>query len=197
VAKMPCKTCSYQRRAQCGVKTRTFLFARLRLNVKPLSFLILLTPGCRPASPAPATIEDIQYAAVAIDLDTANLREDTRSVDNTPVDASTTVIRFRTGRKLRKVVARIYDDAGFTHDTFYLHNGLPFLVVTHFIWFADKFSQRVTHTLTDSLYYAHATLLRSMSVDSPGVYPLERHLSTPFDSVTARLQKYLDLKPRR
>lgn len=107
------------------------------------------------------------------------------------------MVRFRTGRTLRKVLARVYDDVGQTRHVYYLHDGLPFLVVTHFIWFADPFSHRVVHTLTDSLYYGQGRLLRSMSVDSPAVSPLERQLSTPLDSVTDRLHKFLALEPSR
>jgi hypothetical protein len=105
------------------------------------------------------------------------------------------VVRFRTGRKLRKVVATVYNDDGQTRQVYYLHNGRPFLVVTQFVWFADPFRHRVDHMLTDSLYYAQGRLLRSMSIDSPAVSPLERHLSTPFDSVTDRLHNFLALEP--
>ena len=158
--------------------------------------LVLLVVGCRPAPPAPATIEDIQYAAVAVDLDKANLREDMRAVDN-PAGGGTIVSRFRTGRKLRKVLARVYNDAGQAQHVFYLHNDIPFLLVSRFIWFDDPFNRQVSHMLTDSLYYAHGKLLRSMSIDSPAVSPMERRLSTPLDSVTDRLQKFLALEPTR
>ena len=159
-------------------------------------FLVLLASGCRNDPPAPATIEDIQYAAVAIDMDTANLRENTRSVEN-PAGGGTIVVRYQTGSKLRKVIARLYNDAGQTQQTFYLHNEAPFLVVNRFNWFRDPFDRHVTNTLTDSLYYAQGKLLRSISMDSPSVGSTGRDPAAPFDSVTAWLHKYLALKRGR
>jgi hypothetical protein len=159
-------------------------------------FLVFLALGCRPAPPAPATIEDIQYEAVAIDLDTANLREELRSIDR-PSGGGTIVLRYRAGRKLRKVLARIYNDAGQKQDAYYLYNELPFLVVTRIIFFADPYSQRVVRVLTDSLYYAQGKLLRSMSVDSPATSPVARHLSTPLDSAAGRLHELLGLETTR
>ena len=160
-----------------------------------VSFAAALLFSCRPSAPTPATIEDIQYAAVAIDMDTANLREDTRRVESRT--GPIVIARFRNGRELRKLVARQYDDIGQTHFTFYLHDGVPFLVINHFIWFRDQFSQGTVHTVTDSLYYAQGKLLRAKSVDSPAVGPLDRQLTEPLDSATARLQKFLALKPAR
>jgi len=167
---------------------------RCRLHVP--SFLAFLAIGCRPASPAPATIEDIQYAAVAIDMDTANVHEELRSIDR-PSGGGTIVQRYRKGRKLRKVMARIYNDAGQKEDAYYLYNEQPFLVVTRIIYFADPYNQRVVRALTDSLYYAKGTLLRSMSVDSPATSPLARHRSTPWDSVADQLHKVLELETTR
>ena len=165
-------------------------------GLSPLIFLSLVVVGCRPAQPAPATIEDIQYAAVAIDLDTANLREETRMAQNR-AGSWTTVVRYRTGRKLRKVMALSTDGAGQTKDVYYLHDDVPFLVVIRFMWFADPFSQRVTNTLTDSLYYAERKLLRWASVDSPLVGQPDRKVTTPLDSITGRLEKFLAMKSTR
>ena len=166
-----------------------------RSRLTSLPFLGVLVLCCRPAAPAPATIEDIQYAAVAIDLDSANLRQERRAVYSRDGTVRI-VVRFRTGRQLRKVAASIGNDAGWTHETFYLHDGAPFLVVTQFPSSA-AFRRGRKLTLIDSLYYAQGRLLRSMSVNSPDVVPVERKLSTPLDSVTDRLNKYLSLKSTR